>query len=185
MVCKQCLLKLLGPKGVNHCPFCKNPVRSIRIDGRNKLPANIKALLFGDPMEMFKQGADMWEFQKGHVDMFFRIMEKEFRRMREEGQAELTAKREKNMQLEAAIYAGQQRNHDLKEKIKVFAIANIRSVAYMTLGTVKSPEVRRRQRKPVKSPDYEFFKKHNTIPSCSDMDIFEKAAGAFKTSRFK
>jgi len=142
LACDPCLSKLRDSNGRTYCPFCKNPVRCIRIDGRDKLPSNIKAL-FGNPVDLLKQAIEAWEYQTGHADMFFRVTDKDFRRVREDGQAEVNGKLQKNMQLEAAVAAVEQRNHELSERIKAMQkdLEKASSVpqAYRPMGTVKSP----------------------------------------------
>jgi len=203
LVCDPCLSKLRGPNGQTYCPFCKTPVRSIRTDDPDKLPPNIRALLFGNPVDMQKQAAEVWEFQNGHAIMSIKAMEKELKRVREEGAAELERRQERNRKMEAENAQGLEDIRKLKEKKRALEqqaaaekAAQRRPAAYLPRGSVKSPPVMNptgaqgATAGSVQSQGYDFFKNINKVTSpdgsCIDMpDAFSKEAGLFKTPHFK
>jgi len=192
-VCGTCLPKLGHPNGSTVCPFCKTPVRSIRTDHPEKLPANIRAILFGNPMEMYKQANEVWEFQTGHAAIFFRQMDKEIQQIREEGKAESIRIRKESLKLEAAISAGQERNMQLRKRLEELQReedqqAPAPASAYLPQGSVRSPPIRNPNSATnrAQSPANEYFQLNNdeVMKSPGSKDVF-KDRRIFKTPTFK
>jgi len=182
LVCDPCLSRIRQANGgPTVCPFCKTAVRSVKTDEPEKLPPNIRALLFANPIELFKQANDVWEFQTGHAAIFFREKDKEIKRIREEGKAELVRSRNESMKMEAAISAAQERNLQLRKRLEEVQREQ-QARAYLPAGSVASPPIRRSRPESALSPDHPQV--NSPLNFGGSSPVSDSGADPFKNPRF-
>ena len=123
-------------------------------DGREKIPGNVRAMLFSNPVEMFKMAEDAWEFQSGHADLAFQYLEKEERALHAYYSKELRAKRQATAAMDEESAALEVQVRQLKAEIEEEKARQAREkeaqlwgrMAYPQ-GSVKSPVMERRSRR--------------------------------------
>ena len=138
------------------------PSRYLPIDDPNKMPNNVRTLLFCNPVELFKMATEAWEFQSGHADLINRQLRQKLQGMCQQFERDAGSKRSAIKETEAKAQAQEDRISQLQAEIRKEkallqyleakqagrgtpeARAKPRQPPLYPTGTVTSPPVKRR-----------------------------------------
>lgn len=167
LICEPCLFghgqRARSSSAAPACPICKkNGVRYLPVDDPNKMPNDVRTLLFCNPIELFKMATEAWEFQSGHADLTNRQMRHKLQGMCRQFERDAGSKQSAIKETEAKAQAQEDRINRIqamirKEKALLQQLdatearqaskgtpETVRQSFYPT-GTITSPPVKRRQ----------------------------------------